>query len=143
IHSGDSRATVPGQPLENVLDLEAHVVAVADGTELAGGRGLDTRVVSDESKGVAHIRHARLEHEGALPVVEHAVRRDDAASIVGRGYQERVQEAVVVEVEEAGIEAAGAPRARRAAAVADGRGGVVDGGLAEGEGAHENARAGG
>src|SRR5207245_3203197 len=71
---------------------------------------------------------------------EHAVRRDDAASIVGRGYQERVQEAVVVEVEEAGLEAAGAPRARRAAAVADDRDRLVDGGQAEGDGEHEVAR---
>src|SRR5213076_1383204 len=141
MHSAARRGSIPpGQRLEDVLDLKAHVVAVADRAELAGGCGLDPGVVSDESEGIPHIRRARLEHEGALPVVEHAVRRDDPAAVVRGGDEEGVQEAVVVAVEEAGLEAAGAPRVLRAAAVADDRDRVVDAGQAEGDGEHEVAR---
>src|SRR5881396_2417026 len=141
MHSAARRGSIPpGQRLEDVLDLKAHVVAVTDRAELAGGCGLDPGVVSDESEGIPHIRRARLEHEGALPVVEHAVRRDDPAAVVRGGDEEGVQEAVVVEVEEAGLEAAGAPRVLRAAAVADDRDRVVDAGQAEGDGEHEVAR---
>src|SRR5213593_773823 len=137
---GDSRASFPGQRLEDVLDLKAHVVPVADRAELAGGRGLYPRVVNDESERVAHIRRARLEHERPLPIVEHAVRGDDAAAVVRGGDLEGVQEAVVVEVEEAGLEAAGPPRALRAAAVADDQYRLVDGDQAVGDGEHQVAR---
>src|SRR5919197_5728764 len=82
------------QRLEDVLDLKPHVVAVADRAELAGGSRLDPGVVGDESERVAHVRRPRLEHEGPLPVVEHAVRGDDPAPIVGGGDQEGVEKAV-------------------------------------------------
>src|SRR2546430_4173146 len=144
MHSAARRGSIPpGQRLEDVLDRKAHVVAVADRAELAGGCGLDPGVVSDESEGIPHIRRARLEHEGTLPVVEQAVRRDDPAAVVRGGDEEGVQEAVVVEVEEAGLQAAGAPRALRGAAVADDRGRGVDGGEAGGGGGDEGAPRGG
>src|SRR5205809_6286046 len=141
MHSAARRGSIPpGQRLEDVFDLKAHVVAVADRAELAGGRGLDPGVVSDESEGIPHIRRARLEHEGTLPVVEHAVRRDDAAAVVRGGDEEGVQAAVVVEVEEAGPEAAGPPRALRAAAGADEQDPRVDGYEAGGDAEPQVAR---
>src|SRR6266849_5696012 len=129
----------PAERSVDVLDLEAHVVAVADRAELPGGGRLDARVVGDESEGIAHVRHARLEDEGALPVVEHAVRGDDAPSVVGRADLQRVQEAVVVEVKEAGFQAAGTGRALRTATVADDRDRRVDAGQAVGHREHQVA----
>src|SRR5205814_10003153 len=88
MHSAARRGSIPpGKRLEDVLDLKPHVVAVADRAELAGGCGLDPGVVSDESEGIPPIRRARLEHEGDLPGVEHAVLRDDPAAVL-RGTDE-------------------------------------------------------
>src|SRR2546430_17464045 len=100
MHSAARRGSIPpGQRLEDVLDLKAHVVAVTDRAELAGGCGLDPGVVSDESEGIPHIRRARLENEGALPVVEHDVRRVDTAAVEQGGDKEGEPAAVDVGVE--------------------------------------------
>src|SRR5262249_44460521 len=86
--------------LKYEFHLEADVVAVADRTELPGGGAFDAGVVEDEAEGVADELDARLEDDLALPVVEHAERRHDAAARVRRRDEERLQEAIVVQVKE-------------------------------------------
>src|SRR2546428_13129173 len=86
MHSAARRGSIPpGQRLEDVLDLKAHVVPVADPAELAGGGSLDPRVIGNESERVTDTRDARLKHEGARAGVENAVRPDVAAPVARRG----------------------------------------------------------
>src|SRR2546425_1528061 len=92
--------------LEHVFHLKAHVVAVAKRADLPRRGGLDARVVEAYPEGVPDECDAGLEDEGTLPVIEHRVDRHDAPSRVGREDGERLQELVVVDVEEAGLEAA-------------------------------------
>src|SRR5262249_50656294 len=103
-----SQTTGRGRPAsEHELDLHPDVVLVTDRAELAG-RGPDHRgVVDDEAEGVAHELDAGLEDPGPLPVVEHAVRRDDSPARVRRRDEQRLQEAIVVQAVEPRLERAG------------------------------------
>src|SRR5437667_396471 len=91
--------------LEDELDLETDVVAIAQRSHLSRRRTVDARVIEGEPERVADVRDARLVQDRALPVVEERVDRDDPTPVVRGGDQQGVEELVVLQVNETGTQA--------------------------------------
>src|SRR5437667_7347592 len=91
--------------LEDELDLETDVVAIAQRSHLSRRRTVDARVIEGEPERVADVRDARLVQDRALPIVEERVDRDDPTPVVRGGDQQGVEELVVLQVHETGTQA--------------------------------------
>src|SRR5579884_1159296 len=95
-------------------ELDPHVVTVAQRAELPRGSAVDGRVVEDEAEGVAGELHARLHEDGTLPVVVDGELRRHAPPVVRGVDEQRVQELIVGQPEEARLEDARSPLELRA-----------------------------
>src|SRR5438876_10266071 len=71
--------------LEDELDLETDVVAIAQSSHLSRRRTVDARVLEGEPERVAEVRDARLVPDRAPPAVEVGVEWDGQAPVERAG----------------------------------------------------------